>query len=112
MNNTLSPHLEEETEADPLIVFMIPPLIWIECFVDPWMCYIKPNAFPERTWYRICRMDPAKCVKYVLWNVFGVDTVNGITHILFGRNYEGEREHACGRYTIVKTKHPRVYMHV
>ena len=76
------------------------------------MCHIKAYAFPERTGDGIRRMDPTERIEYVLWNVFGVDAVDGITHILFGRNYEGECEHAGRRHTIVKTKHPRVYMHV
>ena len=70
------------------------------------MCYVKPYTFPERTGNGIRRMDPTERVQYVLRNVFGMNAVDGITHILFGRNYEGECEHASGGHTVVKTEHP------
>ena len=76
------------------------------------MCHIESYAFPERAGDGIGWVDPTERVKYVLRNVFGVDAVDGITHILFGRNYEGECEHASGRHTVVKTEHPWVNVHV
>ena len=91
---------------------MVSSFVWIKGFVHPRMCYIETDAFPERAGDGICWMDPAKCVEYVLRNIFWVDAVDGITHILFGRNYEGEREHACGCNTVMKSKHPWVYVYV
>ena len=94
-------YLEEQTEADPLIVLMVSSLIGIKRFVHTWMSDIKADTFPECAGDCVCGVDPTERVEDVLWNVFGVDAVNGITHILFGRNYEREGEHARGRHTVV-----------
>ena len=76
---------------------MVPPFFRIDRFVDPRMRYIEPNTFPEGTWYCVCRMYPAICIQYLFWNVFAVDTVDGVANVLFGRYNQTEGEHArCG----------------
>ena len=42
-------YLEEETEADPLVVLVIPTLQRILGFVHARMCNVKANPLPEGT---------------------------------------------------------------
>ena len=42
-------YLEEETEADPLVVLVIPALQRILGFVHARMCNVKANPLPEGT---------------------------------------------------------------
>ena len=42
-------YLKEETEADPLVVLVIPALQRILGFVHPRMCNVKANPLPEGT---------------------------------------------------------------
>ena len=53
-SKTFISYLEEETEADPLVVFMVSSFVWIKGFVHPRMCYIETDAFPERAGDGIC----------------------------------------------------------
>ena len=55
-------YLEKQTEAHPLVIFDISPLIWVDSFVNSRMCYVDTGAFPKRTWDRIRWMDPTICV--------------------------------------------------
>ena len=66
MNNTLSPHLEEETEADPLVVFVISSLQGILSLIHPWMGHIEPNPLPEGAGDGVGGVDPAVGVQNVL----------------------------------------------
>ena len=42
-------YLEEEAEADPLVVFVVAPLQWVLCLVHTRVGNIKPNPLPEGT---------------------------------------------------------------
>jgi len=59
-------HLEEEAEADPLVVADIAPLFGIDRLVDPGMSHIDPDPFPEGTRDRVGGVDPAVRVQHVL----------------------------------------------
>ena len=91
-------YLEEETEADPLVVSDVSPLFRVDSLVNPWMGHIDTNPLPECAGYRVGGVDPAVRVQHVLGNVFGVDTVYGVANILSGRHYQGECEEEghCG----------------
>ena len=52
-----------------------------------------------------------KIITY-LWNIFGVNAVYWIAHVLFGGHYQWEGKHARGRHAVVQTKHPAVNVHV
>ena len=47
-----------------------------------------------------------------LWYVLGVNTVYGVSHILFGRHNETEGKHAGGGDAVVEPEHPAVDVHV
>ena len=52
--NWWSSHLEEETEADPLIVTDIPPLLWINCLVCNCQCYFFQHIIIESSKKDLC----------------------------------------------------------
>ena len=66
MNNTLSPHLEEETEADPLVVFVISSLQRILSLVHSRVGHVEPNPLPECAGDGVGGVDPAVSVEDVL----------------------------------------------
>ena len=84
-------YLEEETEADPLIVPHISSFFWIYCLVNTRMSnintYVENNiwsflvvakitySFPECTWNSVGGVNPTICVENIFWNVFGVNTI-------------------------------------
>ena len=75
-------YLEEEAEADPLVVADIAPLLGVDGFVYAGMSHIDPDPLPEGAGDGVGGVDPAVRVQHVLWNVLGVNTVDGVAHIL------------------------------
>ena len=75
-------NLEEEAEADPLVVTDIASLLGVDGLVDPRVGHVDPDTLPEGAGDGVGGMDPAVRVQYVLWNVLSVDTVNGVAHVL------------------------------
>ena len=105
-------YLEEEAEADPLVVLVVSPLLWVQRFVNAWVCHIEADALPEGTGDGICGMDPTVGVEHLLRNVPGVNAVNGIAHVLLRRHDQREGKHARGRHRVVESEDPRVYVNV
>ena len=58
--------LEEKTEADPLVVFVISSLQGILSLIHPWMGHIEPNPLPEGAGDGVGGVDPAVGVQNVL----------------------------------------------
>ena len=58
--------LEEKTEADPLVVFVISPLQGILGLVHPRMGHIEPNPLPEGAGDGVGGVDPAEGVQHIL----------------------------------------------
>ena len=76
MNNTLSPHLEEETEADPLVVLVISPLQRVLGLVHPGVGHVEPDPLPEGAGDGVGGVYPAVSVEDVLGvrnSVFGAE---------------------------------------
>jgi hypothetical protein len=63
-HNTI--YLEEEAEADPLVVADIAPLLWINSLVYPGMGNIDSDPLPEGAGDCVSRMDPTVGVQHVL----------------------------------------------
>ena len=61
-----SSYLKEEAEADPLVVFDISPLLWVDCFVDARVGHVQPHPLPEGAGDGVGGVDPAEGVKNVL----------------------------------------------
>ena len=75
-------HLEEEATEDPLVVAYIAPLLGVDGLVYAGMGHIDPDPLPEGAGDGVGGVDPAVRVQHVLWNVLGVNTVDGVAHIL------------------------------
>ena len=76
-----SSYLKEEAEADPLVVLDISPLLWVDCFVDARVGHVQPHPLPEGAGDGVGGVNPTVGVEDILWDVFGMNTVNGIAHI-------------------------------
>lgn len=105
-------YLEEEAKADPLVVLVVAALLGVYGLVDSRMGHIESYALPEGTRDSVGGVNPTISIEDVLRNVFGVDAVDGVAHVLLGRHDEGEGEHDGRRHTVVEAEHPRVYVHV
>ena len=105
-------YLEEEAKADPLVVLVVPPLFGVYGLVYPRVGYIESYALPKGTRDSVGGVYPTIGIEDVLRNVFGMDAVDGVAHVLLGRHDEGEGEHDGRRHTVVEAEHPRVYVHV
>ena len=105
-------YLKEKAEANPLVISDISSLLRIYSFVYAWMSNINTNPLPESTGDGVGGMDPAVCVQHILWDVFRVNTVYGVTNILAsGCHYrEGKEKCDCGR--IMKPEDAGVYHHM
>ena len=57
-------------------------------------------------------MNPAECVEDILRDVFGVDAVDGVAHVLLGWDDQGEGKHTRRRHRVVEAEHPRVNVEV
>ncbi len=72
------------------------------------MSHINANAFPEGTGYGVGWMDPAVSIEHILWDVFTMNTINGVANILARCHYKRESQHECDWYWVVKTEDGRV----
>ena len=61
-----SSYLEEEAEADPLIVLVVSPLQRILCLVHAGVRHVETNPLPEGTGDGVGGVDPAVRVQHVL----------------------------------------------
>ena len=105
-------YLEEETEADPLVVLDVPPLFWVNGFVDARMGHVEANPFPEGTGDRVRRVDPAVGVQHVFRDVLGVDAVDGVADILPGRHNQAEGQQTDDGEGVVEPEDGRVDVNV
>lgn len=108
----MSPYLEEQTEANPLIILNISPLFWINSLINPRMRHIDPNPLPKGTGNRICGMDPAIRVQNVFWNVLGVDAIDRVAHILSGGDDQGKCQQTHDSECVVQTEDGAVDVHM
>ena len=58
--------LEEKTEADPLVIFVISSLQRILSLIHPWVSHIKTDPLPEGAGDGVGGVDPAVGVQNVL----------------------------------------------
>ena len=54
--------LEEEAEADPLVVANIAALLWVHRLVDTRVRHVDPDPLPEGAGDGVGRVNPAKRV--------------------------------------------------
>jgi len=90
-------YLKKQAEAHPLVILDIASFFWINCLVNARMGHIYTYPFPKGTWDGICGMNPAVCVEDIFRDVFGVNTINWIAHILScsHNEREGKETHNC-----------------
>ena len=68
-------YLEEEAEADPLVISDVSSLLRVDCLVNTRVSHVNTNPLPECAGDGVGGVDPAVSVQDVLGNVFGVNTV-------------------------------------
>ncbi len=95
-------YLEEEAEADPLVVLDVSPLLRVYGLVNARVCHINAYPLPEGTGNGVGGVDPAVGVEHILWYVLGVDTIDGVAHILSCGHNEGESQQAHHRESVVQ----------
>ena len=59
-------YLEEETEADPLVVSDVSPLIRVDSLVNARMGHVHSNPLPEGAGDGVGGVDPAESVQHIL----------------------------------------------
>ena len=59
-------YLEEETEADPLVVPDVSPLLGVHGLVNPRVGHVHPDPLPEGAGDGVGGVDPAEGVEDVL----------------------------------------------
>ncbi len=103
------PYLEEEAEADPLVVLYVSPLLGIDGLVHTRVGHVDAYPLPEGTGYGVGGVDPAVRVEHVLWDLLGVDAVDGIAHVLTGGDNQGEGNQEADCHRVVHPEDRRVY---
>ena len=106
-------YLEEETEADPLIildVFLISLILWGS--VDARMGHFEADLLEVRTVDGVRRVDPTVGVENVLRNILGVDAVDGVADVLSRRHNQTEGQQDHHRDAVVQAEHGRVNVDV
>jgi len=97
-------YLKEEAEADPLVVLVVATLVGVKGLVNSGMRDINADPLPEGTGYRVRRVDPAVRIEHILWDVFCVNTVYGVAHVLSCGHYERERQQAHDSERVVEAE--------
>ena len=70
------------------------------------------NPFPESAGYGVGGVYPAVGVQHILGDVLGVNTIDGVTHILPRRHNQAEGQHKGHGDAVVQAKDGRVDSHV
>ena len=65
-----------------MVVSDVSPLLRVDGLVYARVGHVYPDALPEGAGDGVRGVDPAVRVQHVLGDVLGVDTVDGVTHIL------------------------------
>ncbi len=85
---SLGTYLEEEAEADPLVVLDVSPFFRVDGLVHPRVCHINSYPLPEGTGNGVGGVDPTVSVEHILGDLLCVNAVDGISHILPGGDNE------------------------
>ena len=86
----MTSYLEEETEANPLVVFDMLLIPVIPGLVYTGMRHIHSNPLPVRRRQCVGWMDPTVGVEHIFWNVSGMNTHDRRADILSCRHDKGE----------------------
>ena len=101
--------LEEETEADPLVVFDVLFVRFISRrSIDARMGYLKAHFLEMSAVNGVRTVDPTVRIEYVLGDILGVDAVDRITDVLPRRHDETEGEQDHHRDAVVQPEDGRV----
>jgi len=104
--------LKEETEADPLVVFDVSSFFRVDGLVDTGMRHINADSLPESTGDGVGGVNPAVSVEHIFGNVLGVNTVNGVAHVLPGGDDERKGQQAHHREGVMQPEDGAVNMHM
>ncbi len=76
------------------------------------MRHVDAYPLPECAGDGVGGVDPAVRVEHVLWDVFGVDAVDGVAHVLPSGDDQGEGQQAHDREGVVEPEDGAVDVHV
>lgn len=108
-----STDLEEEAEADPLVVAVALAVLGLAArVVHPWVRHQDSHLLTERVLDGVSGVYPAVRVEHVLGYVLGVHTVDGVADVLARRHNQTERHQDHHGDAVVETEYRRVDMDV
>lgn len=106
-------YLEKQAETHPLVVLVHFAIVVLPLGItDARVRHLGADLLQEQALERVRRMDPAICVEDVLWNVFGVHTVDRIADILARRDDQRERHQHHDSDRVVQPEHGRIDVHM
>lgn len=108
----MSPYLEEQAEADPLVVFVVPLLAIGFGHFYSGMGNFNSKFFGKCRRNGVRGVDPTIRVDYFFWNFFVVYAVNWIPDILSSGHYHAKGQQDHDSDTGVQSKHRRVDMNM
>ena len=101
-------YLEEQAEADPLIVLVNFHVGCVRELVHTKVRNVFSDLFEKGTFDKVCMHDPAIRIENIFWNFFRMDAVNGIADILTCGDNQGESQEDHHRQTVVQAEDGRV----
>ena len=101
-------YLEEEAEADPLVVLHVLLVPLVPRLVHPRVGHVHPHPLPVGGGERVGGVDPAVGVQHLLRDVLRVDAHDRRTDVLPRRHDEGECEQDHNGRPVMESKYTTV----
>ena len=98
-------YLEEEAEADPLVVLDVLLVPVVSRFVDSGMWHVIAHPLPVGGRECVSWVYPAVCVEHVFGDLPCVDTHDGRPDVLARRHDEGEGQQGHDGDPVVEAEH-------
>ena len=95
-----------------MVVFDVSSFFWVDGFVDAGMRHVDADSFPESTGDGVGGVNPAVSVEHIFGNVLGVNTVDGVAHVLPGGDNEREGQQTHDGKGVVQPEDSAVNMHM
>ena len=101
-------YLEEEAEADPLVVLHVLLVPLVPGLVHAWMGHVHPDSLPVGGGEGVGGVDPAVRVQHLFRDVLRVDAHDRGTDVLPRRHNEGKGEQDHDGRPVMESKYTTV----